>query len=164
MSGPPMLTRQRGFNKTASAQVIQRAFRFRRRSKPAQVAVKRNTNLAVMRKYQKAKSVPRTKTGLNTSAITTLSRQVRNLQMKHYGDPAYQRQSCQFLTNAGGTGNGPTIDTPIAFAFNSFYDETPLYFGSISAGVPSYAICQDGGGNAIRWKKSLPQGLTPPRS
>lgn len=73
----------------------------------------------------------------NKSAIQTLSRQVRLLTLQKYGN--FQKQT-QFATLAYATLPSimPTLDKPVAFLFNSFYSDTPVYRGEVNAlGVPT---------------------------
>lgn len=70
----------------------------------------------------------------NRSAIHTLAKQVRTLQLDKFGSLQFQFQSCQ-LTSSVATEN-PTLTTPIAFLLNGFYNNSLLYQGSVTAGVP----------------------------
>lgn len=95
-------------------------------------------NKAVTNKLHKGKKAPaKTIAKGNTSAIYKLSRQVKLMQLQKYGN--VQKQT-QFATLAYQTLPSimPTLQKPVAFLFNSFYQNTPVYRGEVSAaGVPS---------------------------
>ena len=71
-----------------------------------------------------------------STAIRKLGNQVRSLQLSKYGSKQFQYQSC-FITSTIGV--SPYTTQPIAFVANSFYENTPLWAGRVSNGVPSYA-------------------------
>lgn len=66
-----------------------------------------------------------TKVNRNTSAITTLARQVKSLQNQQFGE---LQQNSQFLRLTGAS--LPSKGGPCAFLLNSFYDQT-TYKGTI---------------------------------
>lgn len=113
------------------------------RSRAATVAKRRQTNLPVRRALAKptrttARTVTRRK---NTNAIVTLARQVRTLQMQHYGDIQYTRQV--LCKNDGGkdiTGNGAFLNTaPYMFELLNFYNQARVYKGDMDASFnPTY--------------------------
>lgn len=143
---------------TSVRQVNRRNPRYKRSN-----AVKRNENTAVKRVYKKAMA-PKKPTTVNKTAIATLAKQVRTLQLKHYGDVQYQRQQCKFFTTQGlptptYTG-GITQMNPLVFPFNCFYDNTPLYLGTVSTttGDCGYEVMtstqtQPSGGSQVLWDK-----------
>lgn len=87
--------------------------------------------------YKKLKRRPlaKTKVTRNTSAITTLARQVKQLQNQHYGELQTNTQWC-YLHDSPHS-QLPTSDHPIAFLMNSFYDEE-LYFGTVANSTASF--------------------------
>lgn len=120
---PPMAYSQRGYRK------LQR--------KVAQ-------NRAVANKYKRYRKKPKTKAALNKSAIMTLSRQVRSLQLDKLGSKQYQVQHTHLRSSV------PTqrcsVVTPLAFCANNFYSNVSnqvrslVYQGSVDAsGVPQLA-------------------------
>lgn len=103
--------------------------RFRRRFHNKKVEKK------LVKNVRKAR--PKTIAKANKNAITTLARQVRLLSLQKYG--TLQKQT-QFATLAFATTPSimPTLQKPVAFLFNSFYADTPIYRGEVSAlGVPT---------------------------
>lgn len=109
-----------------------------------------STNKAVKRVYSKSKSVPKNKVDTNKKAIMTLSRQVKNLQNQRYGEI----QSCiDSLATASATSYLPTQASPVCFAINDFYNNTPLYKGTLSAGVPGFS--QEGSFSRISYQSDL---------
>jgi len=62
-----------------------------------------------------------------TSAIYTLGRQVRSLQLSQYGDIQYQYQYCTLTPSATNPTSLPGRQQPIFFAANCFYAKTQLY-------------------------------------
>lgn len=69
----------------------------------------------------------------NKSAIFTLAKQVKSLQLSQYG----QLQSHTQFVTLSGSGNLPTSSKPLAFAVNNFYDQM-IYRGDIvSAPAPT---------------------------
>lgn len=85
-------------------------------------------NKAVARKYKVARKVPRKKADQNKSAIMTLSRQVKSLQLSQFG----QLQSHTQSVTLSGTSNLPQASAPVAFCVNNFYDQM-VYKGTIVA-------------------------------
>ena len=92
-----------------------------------------STNKAVKRVYKKSKSVPRNKVDTNKKAIMTLSRQVRNLQNQRYGEVQSSIDSWYATVL-------PSQASPMCFAINDFYKNSPLYRGTLSGGVPGAII------------------------
>lgn len=92
-----------------------------------------STNKAVKRVYAKSKYVPKSKTAVNKKAIMTLSRQVKNLQNQRYGEIQTA------IDNYAGEAI-PNQDTPLCFAINDFYNGTPVYMGTLVAGVPGFNL------------------------
>ena len=92
-----------------------------------------SSNKAVKRVYKKSKSAPRSKVDTNKKAIMTLSRQVRNLQNQRFGEVQSSIDSWYATTI-------PSTASPMCFAINDFYKNSPLYRGTLSGGVPGAII------------------------
>lgn len=95
-----------------------------------------STNKAVKRVYAKSKAKPKTKVDTNKKAIMTLSRQVKNLQNQRYGEV----QSAIEVLNLVGDAR-PFIDQPVCFPICNFYNNSPVYKGTLVAGVPGFVQC-----------------------
>lgn len=113
-------------------------------SRARAVAAARKTNVAVKRALRRPtalRSYATTKYK-NRSAIQVLGKQVRMLQMKHYGDVQYTRQ---VLCTNGGTkdikGNGAFMATaPFLFELKNFYHGARVFTGDINSNLePTYA-------------------------
>lgn len=92
-----------------------------------------STNKAVKRVYTKSKVVPKTKVDTNKKAIMTLSRQVKSLQNQRYGEV----QTAIEVLNLVGDSR-PFIDQPVCFPICNFYNNSPVYKGTLVAGVPGF--------------------------
>ena len=110
-----------------------------RRSFHAKMAL-RKVNKPVIKKY--IRKVALKKKNQNQSAIMTLSRQVKKLQMSQYGSKQYQMQSFKLQTN-----HAPSNVSPKAFMANCFYAQggagggTPIYSGFVTPGpVPGTGV------------------------
>lgn len=83
-------------------------------------------NSAVKRDYKKAATAPRTKPAANKSAIMTLSRQVKALQVSKIGAFQKEFQYCQL-----GDGSTKFKDIqPLLFALNDMTHRAPIFIGS----------------------------------
>jgi len=94
---------------------------------------KRKSNKPVKTIYKKHSSEPKTKTSLNKSAILTLAKQVKTLQLNRYGDRQYQYQVARMVPSSV-PGSGPTLKNPIFFCASSFFDKEPIYRGFVDQG------------------------------
>jgi len=92
-----------------------------------------STNQAVKRVYSKSKSQPKTKVDTNKKAIMTLSRQVKAMQNQRYGE-------IQTCVDSWYATDIPSQASPLCFAINDFYNNTPVYKGTLGAGVPGFAL------------------------
>jgi hypothetical protein len=95
---------------------------------------KRTTNSAIVKKYNtKAKPT----TNINKSAIMTLSKQVKALQLQRYGFRQFQHQ--HFLNPPYPHLNyiSPTVTLPHCFLLNDFYTGTKIYRGTVTGGAPT---------------------------
>ena len=80
----------------------------------------------------------------NYSAISTLARQVKQLQLSRYGFKQFQHQHVGYSNDPNLTSLSLTQAAPLAFMANNFYDQASLWYGTKS-GVPpnqvaSYAL------------------------
>ena len=110
--------------------------RFARKStarRASGIAKKRYINKPVAR-LLKADRKPRAPPVKNASAITLLSKQVKSLQLGQYGSKQHQMQHVELSSDTATT--LPTQTTPLAFMFNSFYNQTKILQGSIVASNP----------------------------
>lgn len=101
----------------------------RHRSKFAAAQAARKRNAPVLNKLRgkpKRASRPSAK---NASALVTLSRQVKNLQMSQFGSKQYQAQAVTVAASYGST-----LVNPLGFCANCFYEGT----GSSSGGTKIY--------------------------
>lgn len=94
----------------------------------------RNKRIDSIMKRRPRKTVDRKQ----TNAIYTLSKQVKKLQFGQYGDRQYQYQYA-ILQNTVADSQ-PTLTNPIFFAANAFYNDTPVYRGSVDAAGESHFI------------------------
>lgn len=118
-------------------------FRLRRTNKPVKT---------IYKKHSQEKKAP-TKADVNKKAITTLARQVKTLQLNRYGDRQYQYQVARMVPSSV-LGTGPTMKNPLFFCASSFYDNEPVYRGTVSAaGVPSFVVAGTAPNNEVRFKK-----------
>jgi len=108
-----------------------------RTSRSGKITAARKTNTAVKRALRRPARALRnvTNPSRNKNAIVTLSRQVRELQMKHYGDIQYSRQ---VLCKNSGTkdiiGNGAFMATsPFLFELKNFYNQAPVFRGDMTS-------------------------------
>jgi len=84
----------------------------------------------------------------NTKAITTLSKQVRQLQLSKYGFKQYQYQYA--ILDSANPLTGCLVTTPLIFAMNSFYNLTTIYQGQVSATAVPSAVP-----TGINWEKQV---------
>ncbi|AXQ66496.1 MAG: hypothetical protein [Circoviridae sp.] len=110
--------------------------------KASSIAKRRYINKPVRRALKTKKAKTRAKA--NLSAITTLSKQVRNLQLGEYGSKQYQTQFVS-LDPAVPT-SSVTKTTPLAYLFNNFYDISAIFQGTVAAGIPTVT-------NVAHWNK-----------
>lgn len=104
-----------------------------RRTVPSTKSIinKRTSNSVVAKKYVKKTTKP-TAT-INKSAIMTLSKQVKQLQLQRYGFKQFQHQHIQFSYFMQ-----PSVLKPYAFMVNDFYNASKIYRGIVSGGAVSY--------------------------
>jgi len=77
------------------------------------------------------------------SAIFTLGRQVRSLQLSQYGDKQYQYQYTTLTPTSSNPASLASRQRPIFFAANCFYAKTQLYQGWIDPNVgPTQGLSQ----------------------
>lgn len=104
--------------------------------KSGRIARGRYVNKTIVKKYKKNNRTKKSKSNLNKSAIMTLSKQVKLLQLQRYGSKQYQRQYA-IIDNAQPL-QECNDKKPLAFVMNSFYNANDIYQGNVSAtGVPS---------------------------
>ena len=106
-------------------------------SRAAKVTAARKTNIPVTKALTRPNRRVRFRTNKyrNKTAIVTLARQVRALQMKHYGDIQYTRQA---LCRTSGTKDikGPGVfmhDSPYLFELKNFFNGALVWRGSMSS-------------------------------
>lgn len=101
---------------------------------------KRRTNNPVKKSYFRK---PINKNS-NYSAISTLSKQVRMLQMSKYGFKQFQHQHMAYSDNWSLTTISLTQAAPLAFMANNFYDKARIWYGTKTGVAPnqiaSYAL------------------------
>lgn len=99
--------------------------------KASSVAKSRLVNKPVKSIQKRRNRKPETKTANNAKAINVLAKQVKTLQLGEFGSKQHQTQSVKLshLIPA----ESPTTTTPLAFMFNSFYDGTNIFQGSVNA-------------------------------
>lgn len=138
-----------------------RSRRRTRTSRAARIAKARKTNAPVKRLRRRMARAPLKYK--NAKSISVLARQVTKLQNQHWGDLQYQRQTCQFVTTGPGSTQGPINTSPVAFAVNCFYNETPWYRGIVNAqtGECFYGTVSAPGANIVQWVKSAAALATP---
>ena len=103
------------------------------KSRIAAAIKKRRTNQAVKKSYFRK---PISKNS-NYSAISTLSRQVKMLQMSRYGFKQFQHQHMAWVGDWNLTTVSLTQTQPIAFMANNFYNEAPIYYGTKTGTAPN---------------------------
>ena len=69
-------------------------------------------------------------------AIYTLSKQVKRLQFQSFGDRQYQYQYAILQSTATESDSLPLVTRPIFFAANNFFDECPVFRGTVQAVAP----------------------------
>ena len=74
----------------------------------------------------------------NTSAITVLAKQVRDLQLNRFGNVQRQVQACTLSSQ--NNDDMPTASTPIFFCFNDFYDVQPVYQAKVQTGLTTQPV------------------------
>lgn len=128
-------------------------------ARSAAVAKARSTNTAVKKTRKSYRMAP--KPVRNAKSISVLARQVRTLQLQRYGFLQYQRQGVTLISTRQGTGDGPSLSTPIAFPLNCFYDKTRLITGIVdpNAGSTSFQESVNASGQEIWWQKAQNQGV-----
>lgn len=99
------------------------------RRKASRILRSRYKNYAVKNLMRKPRRT--TVDGRQSSAIYTLGRQVRSLQLSQYGDIQYQYQYCSLNPETNPTSLA-SREKPIFFAANCFYQKTQLYQGHIN--------------------------------
>lgn len=120
-------------------------FRMRRENKPVKTIFKR---------HSQAKKNP-TKADVNKKAITTLSRQVKTLQLNRYGDRQYQFQIARMVPDSV-PGTGPTLKNPVFFCASSFFNSEPMYRGAVDAnGNATYSQVGTAPSNVVAFEKPL---------
>jgi len=107
------------------------------------VAAARKTNTAVKRALRRPTRALRNVTtpSRNKNAIVTLSRQVRELQMKHYGDVQYTRQVlCRNTGTKDIIGNGTFMaGSPFLFELKNFFNGALVFRGDMTSNnTPAY--------------------------
>lgn len=101
------------------------------------IVSKRSTNSAIAKKYNKVKKAYRPMTTVNKSAIMTLSKQVKKLQLQRYGFKQYQHQFIKEIPGDNPSNYvSPTQTQPIAFMVNDFYLDGKIWQGGILNGAP----------------------------
>lgn len=141
-----------GYGHPSEAKVYRKNFRTARK-----ITRNNRKNYAVKRAFRRRGTLNKRQ----TRAIYTLGKQVRSLQLADRGDLQYQIQDAKFLgtlSNVASADRLPTLSGPIIFAFNSFYDKTVFYKGTLANQTPGYGILQDSDGNNNSFKK---QAVTP---
>lgn len=115
--------------------------------------VDKSRNKAVGRIYRRVARVPRTLAATNTTAITTLAKQVRSLQQAQLGQ--YQKcYECASIVQGAVNWNS---SNPICFAANNFLEEANIYIGHADTTtfpgttVPGYVVRQ-------HWEKQTHTG------
>jgi len=115
----------------------------------------RRTNQPIKSIYKKhavAKKRP-TLTKVNQSAITTLARQVKSLQLNRFGDRQYQYQVARMVPSSV-PGTGPTLRSPVFFCASSFFNSEPCYQGTVNAaGAANYQQVGTSPANEVRFRK-----------
>ena len=96
------------------------------------------TNKPIKSIYKKAKKAPRTKAAVNQKAITTLSRQVKSLQLQRFGKVQshtfFWEMAPPFVNSINQITAGSVA--PWCWQLNDFLDPCAMYFGhSPTAGV-----------------------------
>lgn len=94
-----------------------------------------STNKSVNRIYNKSNSKPKTKVDTNKAAIMQIARDVKVLQNQRYGEV----QSAIEVLNLVGDSR-PFIDQPVCFPIDNFYNNSPVYKGTLVSGVPGFVI------------------------
>lgn len=128
---------------------------YRKNYRTARKIARRNyKNRAVKRIMRK----PRGKTvnKRQTQAIFKLGKQVRSLQLADRGDLQYQMQDAKFVNAVGPAATStliPTMSGPILFPFNSFYNKTVFYKGTLANQTPGYGILLDPAGDNNSFEK-----------
>lgn len=84
-----------------------------------------SSNKSVKRVYNKGKTLPKSDTGLNKTAIMTLARQVKNLQNERFGE--LQAATNQFVLDTALKLPEPKL--PVCFMVNDFYNQAPVFKG-----------------------------------
>ena len=98
--------------------------------------------------------MPKTISSANKSAIGTLARQVKQLQMSKIGKYQENYEYCQIV---GGEGTNWSQDQPIIFAANNFLEDAPIFIGKyddtthIGHDIPSHVV-------KTQWAKRTPAG------
>ena len=126
-------------------------------NKASKVLAKRYKNKPVASKMKK----PRARATVDkrqTSAIMTLSKQVRSLQLMQYGDTQYQYQFIKLRPSVDLSYSQqlPSMQHPVFFAANSFYLNTPVYRAEVNpAGYSQFPqlVDYDNGGIPMIFQK-----------
>jgi hypothetical protein len=99
-------------------------------------------NAAVKRVYRRKAVVPKTKVDTNKSAIATLAKQVRSLQLRNIGQFQKNWEHCAVV----GGNTAWHAQQPVIFAMNNFIHEAPIYQGKADSTsfpgktVPGYIV------------------------
>lgn len=86
----------------------------------------------------------------NYSAISTLSKQVKMLQMEKYGFKQFQHQHMAFSSNTALSSITATQGAPLAFMANNFYEDAQVFYGTRTGTAPNIV---PGYGVTGLWKK-----------
>lgn len=134
-----------------------RAATFARQKAARSKAVSTLRNAPVRRVYKKAATAPRTRTGANKSAIVTLARQVKALQLSKLGEFQKNYEHCAILEQDD-AGHFWNKDRPLIFAANDFLDDSYVYIGRPdSTSFPGHTI--PGFVPRVAWEKYTPSGI-----
>ena len=123
-----------------------------RKSKPVMTKETAKKRIAAAIKKKRTSNKPVNKTyfrrgvnkNSNYSAITTLARQVKQLQLSRYGFKQFQHQHIGYSNDPNLTSLSLTQPAPLAFMANNFYEQARLYYGTKTGVAPnliaSYAV------------------------
>lgn len=73
----------------------------------------------------------------NYNAITTLARQVKQLQLSRYGFKQFQHQHIGYSNDPTLTSLSLTQSAPLAFMANNFFEQARLYYGTKTGVAPN---------------------------
>jgi len=136
----PVYAQMAGTNKRSYSFAFGNSSTSRKSAKTAPVR-KRQTkrNAPVRRVYRNYRQVPRTKTGVNKSAIYTLAKQVKSLQNQRFGPvQTHILRGAIFNTSLGTEIPNANSIAPTCFLLNDFLAPKNVFYGRVvSSGVPS---------------------------